>query len=142
MERHLVEQQVELPGLSNTDEQNGTAISLRQQRTITALISRPTIELAAQHAEVGRTTVYAWMSDPNFLAALKAAQHEQTRETLAYLRSCTLRAAQKLAELLNSQHEGTAYRAAVSLLDYGLKAAEFQELEERIQVLEERDRGI
>ena len=47
-----------------------------------------------------------------------------------------LRAARKLNDLLDSHNETIAYRAAVALLDLGIKASEIEDLRWRIKKLE------
>jgi hypothetical protein len=47
--------------------------SERQRRFLEAYQQRPTIAPAARHAGVHRATVYRWLADPAFAAALRAA---------------------------------------------------------------------
>jgi hypothetical protein len=90
-------------------------------------------------ARIGKTTLYGWLKEPSFVVALENARQEQSREALGLLRTSLLLAVRKLNDLLQSQSEAVAYRAAVTLLDHGLKAVEIVELEARIAALENPD---
>lgn len=121
-------------------EQNGT-LTPRQERAITALLTCPTVEEAAKTAQVGKVTIYRWLKDETFSLVLEQARREQARDALNFLRSCMLKAAQRLNGLLDSDSEGTALKAAVALLDFGLRACAVADLTDRIVMLEEAQKS-
>src|SRR3989442_12236851 len=102
------------------------------------MLTCPTMEDAAKAAQVSKTTLYAWLKEEDFLAALEEARQEQSRDALAFLRACLLRAVKRLSDLLDSQNEAIAHRAATTLLDHGLKAIALEDQEQRIAELEAR----
>lgn len=123
--------------------QNGTAeLTPRQKRAITVLLTTPTVEEAARTAKVSRSRLYVWLQDPAFSSALEQARREQSREALNFLRGCLLRAVQRLDALLSGNNETIAYRAAVALLDHGLKAVELEDLTRRIERLETQNEQL
>ena len=125
----------------NATERNDT-LSPRQRRAIIALVTCATVEEAAKAAQIGKTTIYKWLKEPSFADALEEARQEQAQEALTFLRSCLLRATRKLSDLLGSPNEGIAHRAAVSLLDHGLKAIELTDQQQQIEALGEQLRML
>jgi hypothetical protein len=57
--------------------------SAAQRQFLEAYRERPTVSFAARLAGVHRATVYRWLADPAFAAAVRAADEEHYRENRA-----------------------------------------------------------
>src|SRR5262245_12126864 len=96
------------------------APSVRQRRTILALLTTPDVSEAAAIAKVSRSSVYVWLKEALFLAALEAARERQVADALDLLRGSLLGALTKLRELLASDTPAVALKAASLLLEHAL----------------------
>jgi transposase len=109
----------------------------RQRRAIPAMLEGKTIEAAAQAAGVSKTTLYEWMKQKPFRKRLEEARAEVFNEGLGVIKAGTSKAARKLIELLDSRNENTRRLTAHEILAFSLKITETQELERRLERLEE-----
>lgn len=108
----------------------------RQQRAILALLTEPTQQAAARAARIGEKTVRRWLHNEDFAEALAEARKTQASEALSALRSSLQEAVTKLRELLHSENENIAVKAAATLLTHGVQAQEGDALRSRIEDLE------
>lgn len=111
-------------------------LTARQTRAILALVQSPTVEDAAKQANVGRSSVYLWMRQPDFRAKLVEARAELFRDGLDALRAATLKAVAVLGALMISRNENTRRLAAQAILALGLRAHEAVVVEDRLRHLE------
>lgn len=114
-------------------------ITVKQQKAITALLSERTTRDAAKAAGVNEKTLYDWLKDKDFRAALRDAEKsilgEVTRRLSAGQR-IALDALEKLTK--SARHESTKLRAAVAWVDLFLKFKDMSDIEDRLTALEER----
>jgi hypothetical protein len=117
---------------------NNGELTEKQTRTIAALCSYRTLGAALEAVKVSRTTLARWRKQPEFIAALEAAQ----RESLAGLsRSLVVLSDKATAALENTFDDaeaapGVKVRAAEVVLVNMLRVAELVDLEQRISELE------
>lgn len=111
-------------------------LSSRQERALLALLTEPTQQAAATAAGVGERTLRRWLKDEVFTDALAEARKAQATEALSVLQSSLLEAVTRLRELLHSQSEHIACKAATTLLTFGVQAQESDELRSRLEALE------
>ena len=113
-------------------------LTRRQRAALPHLIASPSLEEGCRKARVSRTTVYAWLKEPDFQAELKHLRQALVDEAFERLKTGLTQAVNKLLELLQAEGQlGIQLRAAQTLVDQGIKAVELQDLESRIEALEQ-----
>lgn len=121
--------------------QNGTNLTNKQNKAITALMSSRTITEACQTAKIGRSTLARWMKDKTFKSVLQEAENEALRESARFLLTGNNRALETVYNLMtNGRTESIRLRAAVEWLSQVYKFREQATLEERLTALEERNK--
>lgn len=89
--------------------ENGS-LTRGQRRALPALLAHPTIAEAAEAAELGERTIYRYLNDPEFRAALHKAQDRILAATTARLTGLTTQAVRELGdslEILSEQARGS-----------------------------------
>jgi hypothetical protein len=117
--------------VSGGDRRNADA------RIIAALAGGATREDAARQAGVGVATVYRRLTEPGFRAAVQQARGEMVSQSVGTLARIASAAAITLGLLLKAESESVRLGAARAILELGCKLRESEELEARIQALEE-----
>lgn len=118
-------------------ENSEYGISTKQQKAIAALLSERTIGAAAKSAGVGERTLYTWLREDNFRAALRGAE-KNLLDTVTRRLSAGLTLALDTLETLmqKARHESTRHAAAVSWLTLALKFKDLVNIDERLTALE------
>ena len=100
---------------NETDE---TEFSASQWRAIEVLAQGARAADAAQAAGVGRATVYRWLQDAGFAAALNGAKREHVASAHAGLRKLADKAVALVGEVLNNDkfHYGLRLEIALKVL--------------------------
>ena len=112
-------------------------LTRRQRAALPHLIASPSLEQGCRNARVSRTTVYEWLKEHDFQAELKRLRQALVDEAFERLKMGLTHAVDKLLELLHTEEQpGIQLRAALGLLDHGLKAVELQDLARRVDELE------
>lgn len=113
-------------------------LTSKQQNTILALLTEPTIKAAAQKAGVGERTVHTWLDEPAFSKAYAKARREATRRAVARLQQYSDTAAAVLLEIMatKSNHPSVRLAAAKTVLEFSIKAVELEDMEQRLTALE------
>ena len=116
----------------------GSKQPTKQELVIAALISAPTVAEAAKNAGIGETTIWRWMQDEDFQTAYREAKKAALSQAIASLQHATSVAARTLLEVMQDPEAPHSARnqAARTVLEFSLRGAEFEQLEERITVLE------
>jgi len=119
------------------------ALSHRQLKAIRALLTNPTVAQAAVDASVSEATIYRWLGETPFRAALAQAEGEAV--AAAGRRLATL-AETALDELARSMTDPTTpapvrVRACEVILNNLLKYREITAFETRLDALEREVRG-
>jgi len=110
----------------------------RQLSAISHLIAAPSIEQGCKRARVSKAAVYEWLKNESFKAELKRQRDELIRGALDSLKVNVSKATETLVKLLDSKSEPIRARAAEDIIEFAQKAIEHEELEKRIEALEER----
>ena len=115
-------------------------LSTNQARAIQALLACATIEKAAEQAGLSGRTVYRYLNDPTFKAALRARQDQAIAAAVAALAGLAGDAIETLRGVLGDAEasRGVQTRAALGVLDHVKRLIEFADLEERVSALERR----
>jgi len=113
-------------------------ITATQQRAIVALLSTRGVVEAAKQAKVGQRTLSRWLTEPDFKAALSAAEGELiVAATRRLLQHQDVALTVILSIMADKQYPaGVRLRAAVAVIDYMLKLRELNTIEARLSALE------
>ena len=101
-----------------------------------ALAAGKTVEQAARDAGVSDRTIYRWQKRPRFRAMVAAARGRLVDAAAGVLSARMSDGAAELARLLRSRDPNVRLRAAVKLIELGLRAHEYADLEGRVRQLE------
>ena len=117
--------------------QNGV-LSPAQRRAVAAIMATRTTTAAAAQAQVAERTLYRWLTDPVFLAAVAAAEADVLAATTRAILALTLSAVDTLKTTIEDKEagHGVKVRAADLLLVHGGRWYELRTLETRLQALE------
>lgn len=110
----------------------------RQRRVIPFLLASPSTEEACRRARINKTTVYEWLKDETFRQELKRQRDAVIERALDSLKANIAKATETLVKHLESKRENISIRAAESIIEFTQKALEHEELERRIEALEQR----
>lgn len=124
-----------------TDEVSGqddlSGLSERQRQAFPFLISARSLEAGCVEAGISRTTYYEWAKDEAFRAEIDRLRSEIISDALDRLKRGVSRAVDRLLELVNSDKEHIAFIASVRTIEFFVKMKETEELEKRIEALEQ-----
>lgn len=116
--------------------QNGV-LSPAQRRAVVAVLASRTVTAAAEKAEVSLRTLTRWLADPDFQAALTAAEADLLAVTTRQLLSSTMAALGVVGTIMTGDGPpGVRLRAATTWLDQARTWYETKTLEARLQALE------
>jgi len=113
-------------------------LSGRQLRVIPYLLAAPSIEEGCKRARVSKGAVYEWLKDDTFKNELRRQREQLTTIALDTLKAGIAKATVTLVNHLDSERESISIRAAESIIGFAQKALEHENLEKRIEALEER----
>ena len=110
---------------------------------ISALLSCPTLEAAAQQCKLSIRQLYERRQNPDFVRKLMEAQAEALATTTRYLQHATWNAANVLAEIAGSPGRPAQVRisAARAVLDMAVKYTEAVDVQARLEALERYAEG-
>lgn len=118
-------------------ENSENSITTKQQKAITALLTERTTTAAAKKAGIAERTLYTWLNEPDFRAALRSAEKDILDGVTRRLSAGQTLALDTLEKLVKSaRHESTKLRASVAWLEMSLKFRDMQDIEERLTALE------
>jgi len=111
-----------------------------QRRALETLTTTGDITKAANAAGVTRQTVYRWLQEPDFKAALAEVESTALKTLSAELSILAREATGVIRQILRNKKAGSTVRlrAANSVLSNVLRFLELKELDERLTALEER----
>ena len=118
-----------------------TSITPRQDKAITALLSAPTVERAAETAGVGRSTLHRWLIQAEFREELTRRRDAIVDAAMDTFKVYVCRAVDTLAKLLDSENEKLRRLAAKDILEYVFRVRELQDIERRVTKLEATSRN-
>ena len=110
-------------------------LTVKQRRTIAAIIASRTHEDAMQTARITRQTFYKWMKSSAFRDELNRQLDDFTADAIGQLKSAAGEAVQTLRGLLASENENVRLRAALGIIDQINKAKEL-EITARLDAIE------
>jgi len=113
-------------------------LTTKQLRAITAILQTTTLKKAAKKARVSEPSIYRWLKKPEFKAELDRRRLELFNEGLNLLKLSTRRAAKRLIKFLDSKDLALVKWATREILNFAIKAAEIQDIEQRLERLEDK----
>jgi len=113
-------------------------LSSKQEEAIIAILTNRSLEEAARAVNVGVRTLYRWLQDPDFDAALRTARRKAFSQSLARLQQMCSAAVSTLGKVMidAATPAATKVRAAESILTHSAKAMEIEDIEARVSELE------
>ena len=112
-------------------------VTRRQMRIIPLLLSKSVTE-ACKEARVGRKTLYEWLKQDPFKNELERCRDELFSSAMDRLKANTEKALDKIITLMDSgEKDDVQVRCAQTLLEYAWKLKQSQDLEKRIELLEQ-----
>jgi len=108
-----------------------------QRKAIEALLTTGNVKQAAQEAGVHRSSIYKWMADDVFRAALRDAEQAAVESLSRSLVALGEKAATALSDALESNNKiSVRLRASEVVIGNLLRLRELTELERRLTALE------
>jgi len=101
------------------------------------LAAGKTVAEAATAAGIGERTAFRRLTDQTFKARVTELRAQMVAEAAGRLSKSMAKASDVLAKLLDSTDENVQHKAAVKIVELGLKLVELAELEQRITELEQ-----
>jgi len=111
---------------------------LNKQKALLALLITPSIEGAAQTAELSSKTIRRYLRDQDFAARLKAERQTAFQVAAGALQGLLSQAVQTLADVIGDESAAPSVRvrAANSVLDHARAWYEIDEIERRVDEIE------
>jgi hypothetical protein len=110
----------------------------RQTKLVAALLVSPTIKAACRRAKVSERAYRKWKDRAEFRDALATAQRDAWSESVGLLKGLAPLAVRRLRRLLQSSRADVQLRAALGLIDRGMKAVEADDIVRRLDALEQQ----
>ncbi len=119
-------------------EINGRELTQKQLRVIPFMIAAKDIESGCRAAKISTTCFYDWTRNcPAFVAELDRQRSNLITDAMQKLKQGINGAVDKLLMLINSESEEIARKASTSIIEMVLKLRENEELEQRIESIEQ-----
>ena len=116
---------------------HGDQKSKKLEQFLQAMLAQPSLEAAASAAGIGRATAHRWMRDPVVVQRLAEARRDVLKRVMTRLQQAAGKAVDCLCEIQqDGESESARVSAARCILEQTMRAAELQDLEERIAKLE------
>jgi hypothetical protein len=117
---------------------HGEKLTRKQEAAIAALLACPTIRAAAAAISVNEGTIRDWLKLPAFALAYREARRQVVEVAIARLQQLTGKAADMLGEVLDDGEADTGekIRAAVAIIDRGVKGVETADVLARLEEME------
>lgn len=126
----------------NQAEGHGEKRSRKQEQFIAALLSHPTIEAAAKTVGIGNTTAWRWRNDPAFADRYRGATRDAMRHAAALLQGAAREAVDTLRKIQSGEgSEAARVSAARTILEMALKAADLEDVQQRLDAVEQAIRA-
>ena len=115
-------------------------LTSKQAQGIQAILTAPTMEIAAKEAGTTRSTLYRWLGDDLFVQELNQAKRRMIDHHLLRLQRAAGSAIDTLTSICRDEDAPASARvtAAKEILATTLKARELEDIEERLVVIEEK----
>jgi hypothetical protein len=114
-----------------------TARHRKTELFISALLSSRSVEEAAAKTGIALITARRWMQDPEFVEQFRKARQEIMGQATTQIQQATSEAIVALRQVISTgDSEAAKVSSARTILEIAFKAAEIDQLEQRIETLE------
>lgn len=115
-------------------------LSPTQDKAIAALLAEPTIRKAAELAGIGERTLHDWLDDPMFSEAYRHARKQVFQHGMSLCQKYVPHAVQTLVKVMADSGASHAAKvsAATALLKFGRESIEIDDLQARLEDLEQK----
>jgi len=120
-----------------THEGGATRLSRKAEQAIAALLEHPTIPEAAKACGVSERSLWRWLQREDFQKRYREAQRAVVDAAISELQAATKEAVSTLRRNLNCGNFFAENAAAQAILTHSFKAIEMQEMQQRIERLEQ-----
>jgi len=113
-------------------------LSRKQDQTIAALLTSPSILDAARQSGVAEVTLYRWLKLDGFQAGYREARRQVVQQAIVQIQGACAEAVETLRAIMCDTAAPASARvsAAKTVLDTAVKAVELEDLGTRIAALE------
>jgi hypothetical protein len=117
---------------------HGAKFGRKQEEAISALLTARNVEEAAKSTGVATRTLIRWLQVPEFQAAYRDARRAAFSQSIARLQQASTAAVSTLLKLMVDAGipPSVRARAADSVLNHSVKAAEVEDIQVRLAALE------
>ena len=125
--------------MSKKDQTPGD-LTPKQLKGLEALLTEPTIQRAAEAANVSYAQLRRWLEQPAFADTYRRARTVAFETVLVSLQTTTQRAIETLSQLMENTETPASVRmnCAARLLDAGMRSRELFDTEQRLAEIEAR----
>ena len=125
--------------IERNERQITRTFSHKQETALSALLTYPTIEEAAQEAGVSKTSIYKWLKEFYFQDELLRRRRRLISQALNGMAGLLDKAVRETGRLLEDEHITPQLRRLVcnDIIEFNLKASEIEDIKKRIEILEE-----
>ena len=116
---------------------HGEKLTRKAEQAIAALLEHPTIAEAAKASGVSASSLWRWLQREDFQTRYRAAQRAVVDAAISELQAATKEAVSTLRRNLNCGSAFAENAAAQAILTHSFKAIELQEMQGRIERLEQ-----
>jgi hypothetical protein len=113
-------------------------LTTKQAKAIPILLSARSYEQGCKKAKISKTTFYAWMQDEDFAAEFNRQRSEIVEAAFSMIAQNIEKAVTTLVGLLDTGDDRVKRLTANDIIGHFLKHKELDELEERIQQIEQQ----
>jgi hypothetical protein len=119
---------------------HGEKLTRKQELAVISLITEPTLRGAAEKVGIAESTLRRWMQLEDFQEQFKEAKRQTVGHVTAKLRHGMTIAVDALFEMAENKKTPAVARASAcrTLLEFGMKAHENEDLQVRLERLEEQ----
>ena len=120
----------------NVPPERTIALSPRQTAALPYVASEPTLTRGAQAAQITRRTLTRWMNEPAFREELERIRNNIADFAYSELETLALKAAYRIAQLMDSDDPNVAHRASKTALAMSISVRDQRETRRRMETLE------
>ena len=113
-----------------------TKLTDRQLKAIPIIVTSPTYTEGCQKAKLNRTTLYDWLSQPEFKAELERQRDDITDQAFGVLSQSLTKAVETLTGLLDHQDDRLKRLTAKDIIDFIIRHKENEDLDKRLTKVE------
>jgi arginine/lysine/ornithine decarboxylase len=123
---------------------NMNGLTPKQEKAIAALISEPTILLAAEKTGTSEATMHRWLREESFNKAYKESRRALISQTITILQQTTNEAVRTLRSVMTDENAPASSRvtAASKLLEMTFKGYEIYDMADRFDEIEQRLKDV